>query len=436
MRKDAVKILHAAIDAVKPAQLILNTIALSGNMLFVGEQSFDINALDKIYMVAAGKAAAAMAAEFENILGDRLNEGLVVTKYDHGLPSPKITCIEAGHPIPDEQSILASRLIMDIAKKAGENDLFIFLLSGGASALIGDLPEGIALEDLMTLSRLLLHTGADIHELNIVRKHLSVLKGGQLSRFVWPATLVCLAISDVSGDIPDSIGSGPAVPDRSTFDDAWQVIMKYNLENKVPDTIRKHLRNGRDGLICETPKPDDAVFSKSHFKLIGNNEKALKAAARTAAELGYHTIIVEKQFTGDTASEALVLFEFAKNYTGRRPACIIAGGETTVSVKGSGKGGRNQQMALTVLNEWINNTDEFPHLLFLASATDGTDGPTDAAGAMVDEKFVQEILAKKIDVMAYLKNNDSYHFFSGTDMHIITGPTQTNVMDIVILIIT
>jgi glycerate 2-kinase len=434
MRKDAGKILAAAINAVQPAALIQNAVSLSGNELIVGNMRYDIKNQDNIYVVAAGKAAASMAATMEAILGDYLTGGLAVTKYEHGLNLKKIECIESGHPVPDEQGVQAAQKIIEIAEKAGEHDLFIFLLSGGASALVADLPGGIGLEDMMKFSKLLLHSGADIHELNIIRKHLSVLKGGQLSRIVWPATLICLAISDVSGDVHGSIGSGPAVPDDSTFADAWGIIEKYQLENDVPPAIIDYLTNGKAGLIPETPKPGEYIFSRTHFQLIGNNEKALKTAADAAEALGYHTITAEKQFTGDAAEEALSLMTRALNYTGPLPVCMLAGGESTVSVKGNGKGGRNQHMALSVLHQWAGGNKKLDGLLFLASATDGSDGPTDAAGAMVDEQLVQDVKRKNINVDDYLLNNDSYHFFRNTDMHIITGPTQTNVMDIIMVL--
>lgn len=434
MRNDARKILGAAIHAVQPAVLIQNAVKVGGNELIIGEMRYDIEHCDNIYVVAAGKAAASMAAEVEDILGEYLTGGIAVTKYEHGLHLKKIMCIESGHPVPDEQGVWAAEQIIEIAKKAGEHDLFILLLSGGASALVADLPAGVELEDMMKFSQLLLYSGADIHELNIIRKHLSVMKGGQLSRMVWPATLVCLAISDVSGDVPASIGSGPAVPDDSTFADACRVIEKYQLADHVPRAIMEYLIKGKEGLIPETPKPGDHLFSRTYFQLIGNNDKALKTAANAAEALGYHIVMIEKQFTGDAEEEALLLLERALNYSGPLPVCIIAGGESTVSVKGSGKGGRNQQMALSVLHKWAGSNDELSGLLFLASATDGTDGPTDAAGAMVDEQFVQEVKSKNINVDDYLVNNDSYHFFLNTDMHIITGPTQTNVMDIVMIL--
>jgi glycerate-2-kinase len=434
MRNDARKILAAAINAVQPAALIQHAVKMNGNELIIGGMRYDLKTRDNIYVVAAGKAAASMAAAMEDILGGYLTGGLAVTKYEHGLNLKRINCIESGHPVPDVQGVLAAQQIIEIAKKAEKNDLFIFLLSGGASALVADLPEGIGLEDMMKFSRLLLHSGADIHELNIIRKHLSVLKGGQLSRILWPATLICLAISDVSGDVPGSIGSGPAVPDDSTFADAWRVIEKYQLENEVPRAIMDHLTNGKAGLIPETPKPGEHIFSRTYFQLIGNNDNALKTAANAAEALGYHSVIIQKQFMGDAAAEALSLMARAVKYSGPLPVCMLAGGESTVSVKGTGKGGRNQHMALSVLHQWASGDEKLPGLLFLASATDGSDGPTDAAGGMVDEQFVQEVRRKNINVEDYLINNDSYHFFLNTDMHIITGPTQTNVMDIVILL--
>jgi hydroxypyruvate reductase len=307
--------------------------------------------------------------------------------------------------------------------------MVIALISGGASALMVDCPPGVSLPELQQVFARLLACGADIAEMNIVRKHLSPgIKGGQLVRSAFPATLISFILSDVPGDRLDSIASGPTVPDTSTFKDAWEILKKYDLIQSLPLSIRDWLNNGVAGNIPDTPKPGDKIFDNSHNFLIGSNHIALQAAKAKSEELGYNTSILSESLTGEARFKAAEVVKLAQKYTGPRPACLLLGGETTVTIKGEGTGGRNQEFALAALVA-LKNASSVP--VILAAGTDGTDGPTPAAGAVIDEETLKTALNPKL----YLEENNSYNFFLQAGGHIITGPTQTNVMDVVVVLI-
>jgi glycerate-2-kinase len=435
MRDDALKIFTAAVRAVQPQHLLPRHLQWQHNQLRIGNQVFNTDAFNKLYIIGAGKASAAMAREAEIILGDRISEGVVVTKYEHGFKLKTIQCIEAGHPVPDEKSVQAGREIIKLVKKAGEKDLVIALISGGASALLVDCPPGVVLSDLQQVFNKLLYCGATIQEMNTVRKHLSAcIKGGQLMRTAFPATLVSLILSDVIGDPLESIASGPTVPDTSTFADVWEILRKYQLREKMPVSVIRWLQLGLTKQIKETPKPDDPIFEKSYNYLIGTNLIALEAAAQTAKELKYEPVILTDTLSGEARLKAEELVQQLQTYNGPRPACLLMGGETTVTIKSNGKGGRNQEFALAALVE-LQKTTGTDTPVIMSAGTDGTDGPTDAAGAVVDAFVMQTAKKMGLDAASFLEQNDSYHFFEKAGGHIITGPTQTNVMDIVVALI-
>ena len=372
-----------------------------------------------------------MAQTVEEILGDAISGGVVVTKYQHALSLLKIKIIEAGHPIPDMNSLSATREMIQLVSDLTGNDIVLFVLSGGASSLFADCPGNLRLAEIQALYELLLKSGADIFEMNTVRKHLSKLKGGQLAKLVYPARLYSFILSDVIGDEMDVIGSGPTVPDKSTFEDAWNVLTKYNVINKVTHPILQYLKDGIEGKIPETPKDGDRCFDFTSNIIIGNNWIALKAAAAKAKELGYHDLIVTDRLQGEASLLGKTLSKKAIDYKGPRPACLLYGGESTVTVNGKGLGGRNMELALSAAIEIRSHTN----ITVLAAGTDGTDGPTDAAGAVADCTLINQALNNDYDPTEYLKNNDSYNFFSPFDALIKTGPTQTNVMDIVLTLI-
>jgi glycerate 2-kinase len=370
-------------------------------------------------------------------LGDTISEGIIVTKYDHSLPLQYVLCLEAGHPLPDAAGLQAGTEITNLLRKAGEQDIVIALISGGASALMIDCPPGSNLPEVQQVFAQLLACGATISEMNTVRKHLSPgIKGGQLVRTASPAMLVSFILSDVPGDRLDVIASGPTVPDTSTFKDAWYILEKYNLVRILPTSITEWLQKGVQGIIADTPKTGDSIFEKSHSFLIGTNQIALQSAQAAAQKLGYHTKILSDSLTGEARLKAVDVLQQAANYKGPRPACLLMGGETTVTIRGKGTGGRNQEFALAALVQLKNNNhnaDKFSVLL--AAGTDGSDGPTPAAGAVIDHEIIRMVREKKLSPQKYLEENDSFNFFQQVGGLIITGPTQTNVMDVVVIII-
>lgn len=432
-RQHALEIFNAAVNAVKPGKLIPGLLERDERKIRIGDEWIKMQENGKLIITGAGKAAAAMALEAEKIFTDMIHEGLVVTKYQHGLPLEKIRCFEAGHPVPDENSVMAAHAIRELMMNAGENDVVINFISGGASALLGDIPEEISLEEYQALNSYLLKIGADIHEINTVRKHLSFLKGGQCARYAYPAALYSLILSDVTGDPLEIIASGPTVPDPSTFQDAWSILEKYGIQKKMAPAIRNYLQNGMAGKIPETPGSDhDTYFSRTKNILAGNNTMALDAAATRARELGYNTVILTNVMQGEAKIKAREFVQHLVNYKGHRPACLLMGGETTVRIQGKGKGGRNQEFALAALNEMITLNPQIDLPTILSAGTDGTDGPTDATGAVVDADLIRTAAELNLDVKEFLRQNDSWHFFQKAGRHIITGPTYTNVMDVVI----
>lgn len=372
-----------------------------------------------------------MAQAMEEVLGEAITAGIVVTKYDHGLPLNKIKLIEAGHPIPDFNSVEATVKIVNLVSHLTSDDIVIFLLSGGASALFADCPQGLDLKQIQDLYELLLKSGADIHEMNTVRKHLSNIKGGQLAKHIYPAKLYSLILSDVIGDEIDVIGSGPTAADKTTFKDAWNTLVKYNVEAQAPQSIIQYIKDGLEGKIPDTPKKGEKCFANTHNIIIGSNSIALKAAANKAGELGYHTLIITNTLRGEASIIGEMIAKEAIKYEGPRPACLLYGGESTVTIRGNGLGGRNMELALAA------GIGILPYhgITILSAGTDGTDGPTDAAGAVIDSIIMKKALQNKYDPSAYLNNNDSYNFFAPHQALIKTGPTQTNVMDIVLALI-
>ncbi len=392
----------------------------------------------KLILVGFGKAASLMAKAIEDTLGDLLAGGIIVTKYGHsvrkGLTS-KIITYEAGHPLPDENGLKATKEIVRMLKEADKKTLVICLISGGGSALLVAPSNNITLADKQEVTGMLLKAGADINELNTVRKHISAVKGGRLAETAQSATIISLILSDVMGDRLDMIASGPTAPDKTTYYDAHTVFQKYELESRLPSSVAEIISKGKRGLVPETPKDDDSVFQRVSNIIIGSNKIATDAARKAAELLGYRTTVISSELSGEASSVARQLAKKAidskKALAPGDKVCLIAGGETTVTVRGNGTGGRNTELAL-VFGMEING---LPGITFLSAGTDGTDGPTDAAGAFVDGQSVAKAAAAGIMAEDYLKNNDSYTFFSRIGDLFITGPTGTNVMDIQIVLL-
>ena len=431
----AEQIFLAGIESVLPDKLINRVMSLQGNYLKIDNLSYNLETIENIYIIGAGKASAMMGAEVEKILGNYITEGHIVVKYGHAVDLKNINVSEAGHPVPDSNGYKATEEILKIARIANCNDLIICLLSGGGSSLLVDIPEGCSSQDLALLNNLLIKCGASISEINAVRKHLSVVKGGQLARVVYPATLVSLILSDVPGNHLDVIASGPTVPDPTTYLQALTVLANFELTRDIPRRILTNLKEGAAGKRPETPKPDDRIFSNTFNFLVGSNIVALEASKRRALDFNINAIIIDDQLQGDTFTVAEYLVDtclkFKNDINEIKPVCLLFGGETTVRVTGNGLGGRNQHLALQ-LAILIQN---IPGITILSAGTDGNDGPTDIAGAVVDSDTIAEAISKKIDPQMYLTEFDSFHFFRKTGNQIITGPTMTNVMDIIVVLI-
>lgn len=433
MKKIAEQIFLAGVNGVLPEKLMQSQVKLSGDLLQIAEKKFPLSRFRHIYVLAAGKAAASMAKGAETVLGNRITNGHVVTKYGHGTDLKYLTLTEAGHPIPDTEGVKGTQKIVCIARKATENDLVICLISGGASALMADFPEGVTLNDLKRTNELLIKCGADITEINTVRKHLSKIKGGQLARMLFPATTVCLMLSDVIGDKLDVIASGPTVGDSSSFANTLAIIGKYSLQNSLPAPVLHYLHGGADGSVPDTPKPDNPIFQNVHNYIIGSNGIALECASQKALEFGFKSLVVTNSLQGDVTEVANFILKTIENQkpTGNKPVCLLFGGEPTVRVSGNGIGGRNQHLALYLATK-INRRK---NITVLCAGTDGTDGPTNAAGAVVDNETATKSVEKGVDPSHYLVNYDSYHFFQQVGGHIVTGNTGTNVMDMIVVLI-
>jgi len=434
-REIAEKIFLAGVSRVKPQNLIPDVVTLENGILKIDSLRFILEEINNLYVIGAGKASALMGAEIEKIFGDRITDGHIVTKYGHSCDLKFIKISEAGHPVPDENGYAATKDILRIAHKAGKEDLVICLLSGGGSALLADYPENSSPEEVMKLNNLLINSGASISEINAVRKHLSYVKGGLLARTAYPAEVVSLILSDVIGDRPDVIASGPTAPDGTTFSDALDVLEKYGLSASVPRRLPETLKDGRSGLIPETPKEGDPIFEKVHNLLIGTNRIALEASASEAVKSGLNTFIIDDSISGDVEHVSDYIIEtcvmYSNDHNVRRPVCLLFGGEPTIRMTGQGLGGRNQHLALLCAVKLAN----LKWVTILCAGTDGTDGPTDASGAVVDCKTVQLAALENIDPFHFINGFDSYNFFKRTGDHIITGPTMTNVMDIIVAII-
>jgi glycerate-2-kinase len=433
-REKAEQIFRSAVVAVQPAQLMQANLAVNNDVLMIAGHAISRSSFNKLYIIGAGKAAAAMAVEAEKIVGHHISEGIVTTKNGHALPTKKIKVMEAAHPVPDEQGVEAVKQTLHLLEKATANDVVICLISGGASALWCDVPPDITLSEVQATFDQLIRSGADIHEVNTVRKHLSGIKGGQLVRHANGARIFSLVISDVPGDDLEAIASGPTVADPSTFQDAYAILSRYDLLPVLPKSVREHIEKGKQGAIAETPKPGDPLFNNTVNKIIGNNRIAVEAAAQQATNMGYHVYIIRQLITSNAADEAKKLVALALNYEESKPVCIIQGGETTVKVTGKGKGGRNQHFVLAALVE-LYKKDKLDKICILSGGTDGTDGPTDATGAVIDRNTWVEAENQGLDMETYFNDQDAYYFFQRTNSLIITGPTQTNVMDLMMAIV-
>jgi len=448
---DLRSIFNEAVKSVDPYELMKTHLSVEKNLMKVRTGSerltFDFEQYTRVFVIGAGKATAKMAKAVEELLGKRITEGVISVKYGHTESLDKIRMIEAGHPVPDQNSVRASQEIERIAQAADARSLVINLISGGGSALltsplrciIGGEECVLGLEDFRRTTEVLLGCGATIEEMNCIRKHISMIKGGRLARMISPAVMINFILSDVVGDRLDTIASGLTTFDDTTFSDAVRVVNAYGIRDALPEKVVSALDAGEKELIEETPKKDDPLFSSVKHVLIGTNLTALRAGQKRAAACGYHTKLLSSQITGEASEVAQVLYGIARDVLlhdllCKKPACIIGGGETTVTLRGNGKGGRNQECALSFLSALSREKDP-EGIFFLSAATDGNDGPTDAAGAFACSRILEKRASLRLDINTCLQNNDSYTFYEKTGALLKTGPTNTNVCDIQILIV-
>jgi hydroxypyruvate reductase len=434
LRGAALDIFRAGLAAADPYELLKNRSSIEGDQWSCETLTAKVacelpppGSEGRLLVVGAGKAAASLARALEETVGERITSGRIVVKHGHGLPLKHVTVEEGGHPLPDAAGLAGTRhLLEDLEGIRGEDRVF-FLLTGGASALLVAPAEGLSLEDKIETTRLLLACGATIQEMNTLRKHLSAVKGGRLLERIAPGRAMTLIISDVVGDDLASIGSGPTAADPTTYSDCIEILRRYALTDEVPRMVRDRLEAGAEGRLDETPKPGSPLFEQSQYLILASNRNSVEAASFYAKELGFEPEIFAYDMEGSTHEKAKAFASRLTALAGRRVA-LLAGGETTLQVQGRGMGGRNQEFALVAAHE----VQDQKGLMLLSAGTDGTDGPTDAAGAYADGETLARAKELGLDAHAYLENNDSYSFFEKLGDLLKTGPTGTNVMDLVV----
>jgi hydroxypyruvate reductase len=435
LRAHAQDIFNAGLKSADPYAAVRQHVDINHDRLIIAGRTYDLAGIRGVFLVGCGKAAARMAVALEQILGSRISAGVVVVKYGHGVSLQRIKVVEAGHPIPDQAGVEGARQVYDLVANAAAMDLIFMVISGGGSALLPLPVEGLSLADKQHTTEVLLASGARIQEVNALRKHLSQLKGGRLATLADPAQVIALILSDVVGDELEAIASGPTVPDTTTFQDCLEILRRYHLQGKVSPAVLSFLQRGARGEVGETAKPGEEVFKKVQNVIVGSNRLALAAGQARAQALGYRTHLLSSAIEGESRSVAVSLIGDLKVMLRHRPSvdqpvCLISGGETTVTIHGDGLGGRNQELALAAAIAAAG----LENVVVLSAGTDGTDGPTEAAGGIIDGATVSRGAALGLDASEFLARNDSYHFLRATGDLLITGPTFTNVMDLQIIL--
>ncbi len=436
-RNTVLQVLEAALEAADPARAVLHHVSLDGDQLRLADQTIDLSAVDRILVTGAGKAGALMSQALEAILGDRITAGLVVVKDGHRASTEIIEICEARHPVPNEAGVTAGRRILELLADTTERDLVINLLSGGGSALLVAPAEGLTLADLQAMTASLLGAGATINEINCLRKHCSQVKGGQLARSIHPARFATLAVSDVIGSPLDVIASGPTVPDSGDWQETRSIVEKFQLMPSLPSPVRARLEAGWRGELPDTPNADDPLFAGNPTLVVADNRMAMAAAETRARELGFNTVWMSSYVEGEASEVAKVLCGFGREVAGyglpvSTPACLLFGGETTVTLgDNSGQGGRNQELALAAAFELADQ----PCTVLASLATDGTDGPTDSAGALADAGSLQRGMAAGLNPHRHLTGHNAYPWLTAAGDMLVTGPTMTNVNDLMALFV-
>jgi len=434
-RELAVRALDAALEAVDPEIIIKSKVQMKGNALKIGDLTVNLAEFKNIFIVGGGKASGSMGEALEKLLGDRIKDGAINVPYTcPSYQTQRIKIQRASHPIPDISGVKGAGHMLGLVSQAEENDLIICLLSGGGSSLMPQPCAGVSLRDKRRITGALLKSGATINEINTLRKHISGFKGGWLAKRAYPATVVNLILSDVVGDPLDTIASGPTVPDSTTFQDAIEILKRYGLWTNAPTSVKKVLLNGEKGLIAETPKVDDKAFTKVHNIILGSNSTASFAALNSFQNAKLHALLLSSCLEGQAKDVGTMLASVAREVVASgnpvaKPAGMVAGGETTVTVFGKGKGGRNQEIALGAALK----LGRIGGVVVASLSTDGVDGPTDAAGAIADGETILRAHKLGLDPRKFLADNNSYAFFSKLDDLIMTGPTGTNVGDVSVI---
>jgi len=431
-RRDALSAILAALESSDPRRLVRNAVAFDGKVLSVDNRRYPLNTFRKTVVVGAGKASGLMAAELEHILGARIEEGVVIIPENQSsfVSLKRIRLEKSSHPLPARRGVLAARKVLKTLDRVDKRDLVIFLFSGGGSSLMPLPTPGITLYELRNVTALLLNSGADIEEINCVRKHLSQIAGGRLVERTSGAEVISLIVSDVAGDDPASVASGPTVPDPTTFRMARLALERHKIWDSMPSSVRAAIHSGIAGRIKETPKPGDSAFSRVHNSVIGSNSDACKAAQKALKNLGYQVRYLNEPCTGEARFVGRILAELAISNASRGKWAVVTGGETTVTLRGKGKGGRNQELALSAALALEGGRET----TLVSFATDGIDGPTEAAGAITDTSTCNRARTLGLNPSEALKSNDSYTIFRTLGDLIVTGPTGTNVNDVMIVL--
>lgn len=426
------RIIRKALKSVDPGQLALNQIEVREDCLFIAGQQFDLQACKKIHVIGAGKGVKNLYLGIKKKLGRRISGGIIISPETDLISREKVHFYTGNHPIPGKKSFQAgNRVIKYLSASVGSKDLVLVLITGGASSMMCHPWTGLDPNDIIDINKKLVASPATIQEINCIRKHLSGLKGGRLAERVYPARVITFILSDIIDSPLEDIGSGPSVGDSTTFDDARKILEKYRLIDSLSPGLLNHFKRGWANQIPETPFPQNAAFKNNRHFLLGDNSILLETARQTAEHLGIKTIILTSRDRGE-ASEAAkfygsILKEIIKRQRPfRSPVLLLSGGELTVALKGKGKGGRNQEFVLQMLEELKNIQDSY---FVLSMGTDGIDGPTDAAGAWIDQDTMKKVKKQRLDIETFLENNDSYSFFKQINQMVKTGSTGTNVMD-------
>jgi len=428
------RLLQAGLQAADPILAMKTALSVERSILRVGRRHYDLTQFDRIVCVGGGKASGMMAMALEQRLGSCLSEGLVAVKDQSGCKTKYIRVVETRHPVPDGRSVRAAKDIISLAQSLRRRDLLIVLVSGGGSSLLTAPAPGLTLTDKKQTTSLLLRCGGTIQEINAVRKHLSEIKGGRLAAAT-SARIITLVLSDVLGNDLTAIGSGPTAPDPTTFHDARDILKKYQLWSQVSPAIRDHLDKGTKGRIADTPKPKAAEFTRVHHTIIGNNQLTVDAIVKQAKVERLHPLVLTTTLKGEAREAGNMIGAMAKEFQTsgppvQRPACLIWGGEPTVTVKGRGKGGRAQELVLSAAIQIAG----LPNMYVAGFGTDGSDGSTDMAGAIANGLTVERAQNNHIDPLEALNINDSYGVFKKAGGHIHTGETGTNVNDVYVLL--